>query len=805
MDPLPSALAKSPQRGRPAETVTTHLANALDAAGALQRRVGRIDLAEVQTSGQFWTSVRLADLTHDAGKVAIGFQDMVHGRTRRWGHRHELVSLGFLPGLIADSDLRMWVATGVITHHRPLTGGHRSLSHLYGGLGAVELSDQIGEIPHGDVVKLGLWLAATARRAGLSVEDGQVLASIANTAHVLLQEVLNHWDRPLFDADLGLTAVLLQGAVTLADHLSSAHGVLRTEQPLDARFPPALFTRWESQGRKPQGFQMEAMDTDGHLLVRAPTGSGKTEAGLLWAAGQAVNIAETTGGVPRVFFALPYLASINAMAARLGTLLKDCHIGDADLVGVSHSRAASFHLKTAISSEDGDADSQDDDEDSRQVKAAHKAVSRAAATRLFRETLRIATPYQLLRGALAGPAHSSILIDAANSVFVLDELHAYDPRRLGYILASARLWERLGGRIAVLSATLPTALATLLTETLDGDVRLLDASALDLPCRHRLGLRSHQLTDASAVEEMKQRLLDRQAVLVVANNVASAQHLFDELAPLARELYGEGAAMLLHARFKRGDRSDIEGRIGERFRTRRTPRLPGLLVATQTVEVSLDVDFDVLFTSAAPLEALLQRFGRVNRVAERTPADVIVHAATYAPRGKKDPQEYADGVYLREPVELGWQTLTRHDDAIVDERHAAEWLDEVYGSPWGHRWGREVRARRDEFTSAFLEFDHPFDDRSPLAEMFDSLFEGTEAILQDDVDAYTASLSMADGQAGKLLAEEYLIPMPYWAARLTQYERKFDVRIIDGDYDSERGLLTVRGPAAQVYQAGTVL
>lgn len=53
--------------------------------------------------------------------------------------------------------------------------------------------------------------------------------------------------------------------------------------------------------------------------------------------------------------------------------------------------------------------------------------------------------------------------------------------------------------------------------------------------------------------------------------------------------------------------------------------------------------------------------------------------------------------------------------------------------------------------------------------------------------------------------EEFLIPMPHWAGKLTRYERQLDVRIIDGDYDPERGLLSVTGPAAQAYQPGEVV
>ena len=117
-----------------------------------------------------------------------------------------------------------------------------------------------------------------------------------------------------------------------------------------------------------------------------------------------------------------------------------------DLVGVAHARAASYYLHAAA----------DDDCATLDASAARRALARNRATRLFREPVRVGTPYQpLVRGALAGPAHSSILIDAANSVFILDELHIYETGKLGIILAMIRLWTRLGGRIGVVSATFP--------------------------------------------------------------------------------------------------------------------------------------------------------------------------------------------------------------------------------------------------------------------------------------------------------------------------------------------------------------
>ncbi|UQA90754.1 CRISPR-associated helicase Cas3' [Streptomyces halobius] len=804
MDLLTAFLAKSARKKRPAELLTGHLSDTLTAAGALRRRVGRLDVAETVLGGQFWTATALAALAHDAGKLPDGFQDMLRGKIRSWGERHEVLSLGFLPHLVSDPDLLIWVASAVATHHRPLTGeAGKDLQTLYGPSDLDEVRHRFTPIPEAGAAALLDWLRTTASAEGLPIHAPTApselsITTLLETTHQMLGQLLDHWSLRSAGPDEGLTAVLVQGAVTLADHLSSAHQQLATTQPLDASTRSRVDKHLAQRGAVVRPHQIAAGDVLGHLMLRAPTGSGKTEAALLWAAAQVTNLAERTGGVPRVFYTLPYLASINAMTTRLQTLLDD-----EEAVGVAHSRAASYHLARAIAPEDGS--DHDVDGTPCRADAAAKAVSRAAATKLFHETLRVGTPYQLLRAALAGPAHSGILVDAANSVFVLDELHAYDAQRLGYILASARMWERLGGKVAVLSATLPKALATLFTETLTpNSTTEVHSPDLGLPARHRLSTRDHHLTDPQAVNEIRRRLENGDSVLVVANNVAHALDLYDELAPEVVERHGPEAALLLHSRFRRVDRATIEDNIGKRFGTC-AQRRPGLLVATQVVEVSLDVDFDVLFTAAAPVEALLQRFGRVNRIAARPSADVIVHAPSWTSR-RGTIGQYADGIYPRDPVEAGWRFLAAHHGHIVDETDATRWLDTIYTDSWGAQWRTDVLQHREAFEQAFLRFEYPYDDRDHLTEQFDQLFDGTEAILARDQEGYEAALDQApDASAGRLLADEYLIPMPHWAGRLTTYEKRLKVRIIDGDYTPERGLLSVSRLPQQTYQPGEVL
>jgi CRISPR-associated helicase Cas3/CRISPR-associated endonuclease Cas3-HD len=767
-------LAKSASQHPPAgESLPSHLQATLAAADLLSERVGKVSALPER----FWAWVLLAALLHDAGKAADGCQVMLGGGPN-WKERHEVLSLGFAARLLAglpDEDL-LWISTGIITHHRPLSyAPGKAIFHLYGGGTADELTRRIGDIDAGKAQGLLAWLDRTARSAHHLKTQPPPLTTdgLSAAAHGVLEELWNAWGGECDEAD-GLTGVLLQGAVTLADHLSSAGGDLITDQPADSRLAKAVTAAYPLRTH-----QEHCARTLGHLLLLSPTGSGKTEAALLWAAAQVEDMRAANRGQPRIFYTLPYLASINAMAGRLTELIGE------DYIGISHSRAASYHLARSLCGADSAAE------------AAEAAVARQAATRLFREPVRVGTPYQLLRGALAGPAHSSILADSANSVFILDELHAYDAGRFGMILAMAAFWARIGGRIAVTSATLPTPAAELLQETLH-TVTTVEARHETWPARHRLQLRSQHLTSQQAADEITARLHAGQAVLVVANNVADALTLYDRLAPVARELHGSDAAVLLHARYRTSDRTAIENHILSRYKPRQ-PHQPGLVIATQVVEVSLNVDFDAIHTSGAPLEPLLQRFGRVNRLGSRPPADVVVHAPHYKHRKENQADLWADYVYEAKPTALTMAILARHDGQPVSEAQAATWLDEIYASPWGTRWRNAVAAARDDFTTSFLQFTAPFDDRTKLADAFDKMFNGTDAILSRDSSDYKKALNSVKGEAGRLLGSQYLIPLPSSSRIPTRYDRELGLAVIDAsiDYTPETGLATHRNHATR--------
>ncbi|MCP2331049.1 CRISPR-associated helicase/endonuclease Cas3 [Actinoalloteichus caeruleus] len=789
---LPHLWAKSPAKEATiGESLTEHSARTSAVVPLIRARIGVVDGIWDES---WWPAVQLAALLHDGGKIDPGFQRQVRTNTR-WGLRHEVLSLGFVDLLVTDQEVRRRVAAAVVTHHRPLHGdATRSIlpDNLSQDQQALGQAFTVAE-DDGTVRALAAWFADAAARVGLPVDrsrlGGLTRDDIRAGTLTLLRDLAEDWWYPGTEQG-GLPWVLLQGVVTIADHVASAHGELLTGEPLRG-YGDRVRVRLAAAGHRLTRAQEEAAAAH-HLLLVSPTGSGKTEGGLLWAEAAWRQVAEQRNALPRVFYVLPFLASINAMALRLQ---EEDGVED---VGVLHSRAGMFHLNELIEARAAGSD----DRPEPTVEDAATALDHVNASRTHRELFRVTTPYQLLRAAFGGPGDSSTLADTVNSVFLFDELHAYEPRRLGMLLAMIRLWtQELGGRVGVLSATLPERFRRILRDTIAGRLDVVDgfAGVRHTP-RHRLRIGGGHLTSPESVDRIAADLHAGQAVLVVANNVADALDLYDLLGPVAKEQGGE--AVLLHSRFRNCDRAQKEKRILELFGTdRRSSR--GLLVATQVVEVSLNVDFDVLHTSGAALEALLQRFGRVNRRGKRAPASVWVCEPEYRRRRGGGEETWADGVYDEVPTRLCWAALQNHDGETIDEADAQQWLNAIYDSPWGDTWEKEVLVSQERFDEDYLDFRSPFADREGLRKEFFATFDGVEAILSDDLADYQADRRQGEKGQGALLASRFLLPLPVHLSSSGHFDRRHGITVINGDYHPELGL---KGIVRETrYQPGEIL
>jgi CRISPR-associated endonuclease/helicase Cas3 len=255
------------------------------------------------------------------------------------------------------------------------------------------------------------------------------------------------------------------------------------------------------------------------------------------------------------------------------------------------------------------------------------------------------------------PVHAGLL--GHEALILLDEAHLAEPFRQTLCALAGTCGARV--RTALLSAT-PAAGGTRLGLT--------DADRADATLRRRLRaskpatLRAEKDPDfAGEARALMKRLITAgtvaPAVGVIVNRVGRAREIFEALT-------GEDGveAILLTGRSRPAEREGVTRKLGP-FKTGndavRATAAPLYVVATQCLEVGVDIDLDALVTEAAPLDALRQRFGRLNRAGRLAVADAAVLARASDVRSKADDPVYGDRTART------WEALTELATAgVVD-------------------------------------------------------------------------------------------------------------------------------------------
>lgn len=369
--------------------------------------------------------------------------------------------------------------------------------------------------------------------------------------------------------------IKIKGLLNKTDYAASA-GV-EIEQSLYwsgknvSQMTQSFFDTKNRKLRKLQKYMFE--NQNDNLIVCAATGSGKTEAALLWI------------GDCKSFYTLPLKISINAIYQRIQN---SANIGYQPAL-ILHSDALSYYIN-----QNGNKTDINEDLNPAEKYSLAKKLSAPLTVCTIDQILKFAYKYNGSELSLATLSYSKL---------VIDEIQTYSPELLGTIIYSLKMITRLGGKFSIITATFPKMLRKLFKKE-NIICKYSPPFYGDVHNRHRIAFCNGKEFDFEKIIE------DNKAkkVLIIVNTVTRAQILYDMLSEKS------GNCRLLHSMYIKKDRDMLEKEILEFApNSDNKNKQCGIWISTQIVEASLDIDFDVLYTEMCTIDSLLQRMGRVFR------------------------------------------------------------------------------------------------------------------------------------------------------------------------------------------------
>jgi CRISPR-associated endonuclease/helicase Cas3 len=593
------------------------------------------------------TTVFLVAL-HDLGKFSRSFQglalehwprSLTGGSRRVPGPRHDALGLAMLDGIdaicdIVDQSLSQWskqdiraLLGAVAGHHgRPVASETLTAALVCKGCeaAAVAFLETVTAIlsppplpppPKGVAKRLSWWLAGITTLSDWIGSATTWFPYVGDSATSLE----SYWPTARQQAEKALRdSGLLPAAAAPRQSLSTLIPFITKPTPI-------------------QGLAETEPLPDGPVcvIIEDATGGGKTEAALMIAHRL---IAE--GRADGLFVALPTMATADAMFGRLAESYRALFDQQADpSLALAHGRAklnTLFRESILAGAEVAAADERDDEIETASAQCA--AWLAEERRRVFFAHVGVGTIDQALLGVLAARHAALRLFGLSRKVLVVDEAHAYDPYMAEELSRLLTFHAMLGGSSVILSATLPQGRRE----------ALLGAFARGLGVEpYRPAKTAYPLVTIAGAgqgDELSAAMRGELCRTVPVRRLGTAEEAVAALAEAARAgacgiwvrntvddacagaeaLRAAGIEpILFHARFAMGDRLNIQNDVLCWFGKQggagnRAPDGIGrVLVATQVVEQSLDLDADVMVTDLAPIDLVIQRAGRLQRHPDR--------------------------------------------------------------------------------------------------------------------------------------------------------------------------------------------
>lgn len=534
-------------------------------------------------------------------------------------------------------------------------------------------------------------------------------------------------------ADMWASRCFSEAAKSLSDTVVDA---LLPEPPA-WDLPDDSEQRLQQKLSMPYRFQQRLAQTEvPYVVLMAPCGRGKTEGALLWFLRQ-----RSLGNCERLIFAMPTQVTSNAMHRRLADLFGE------NAVGLYHGRSSLEHRELVrlqfVQAPDGeDLDPQTERE---------LARSENFWSEVFAKAVTVTTVDHLLYSFVHGYRQADFALgNLQTAAIVFDEVHYYDRRMLAELRELFRLLRAMGIPHLLMSGTLPNFLISEAglhdyeqvtdDEGLTFTPFILRKQEMPLFVAGEEANGGKAVPNPDAVEEIAEGFRRGLCQFVIVNTVRKAQAFYRAL---RQRLDDDERLWCLHSRFCYVHRRDKERTILERVEDGERPLL---LVATQVIEVSLNISCDRMFTELAPMDALGQRAGRLHRGAsEPNGHELIVFTAN-------EPQPYCVR-HRREPLpelERTWAALL--DGVAVSYGWLRERCNEVYANT------RLGMAQLDGLFAACTLFGLNYDEVR-FSEEEGKAYQPRDIVMPTvDVIPHAVLEELGDEGCNPL----YLVPVPVW-------------------------------------------
>lgn len=495
----------------------------------------------------------------------------------------------------------------------------------------------------------------------------------------------------------------------------------------DVTEPGAFAERFGFPPNEVQRAMLEAVSRTqepGIFILEAQMGVGKTEAAL-----GAAEILAKHGGEGGIFFGLPTQATANGIFGRLLAWAEKQPDGLEHSIKLAHGMAelneAYIRLQqdTVRVEEDLEADPDADPESRVMVHQWFRGNKQGLLADFV-----IGTVDQLLLAALQQKHVMLRHLGLAGKVVVIDECHAYDAYMNCYLDRALTWLGRYKVPVILLSATLPAKRRVELVRAYlngrtapDGpwqtcrgyplltwtDGKRVEQTTIPLETEPRR-VETFPLTEEQLTDTLRSALREGGCAGVIVNTVKKAQAI---AARLRAEL-PEFEVVVFHAQFLMPDRAAKEEALMKRIGKHSTPeqRDKLIVVGTQVLEQSLDIDLDFLVTELCPMDLLLQRIGRLHRHENRTrPRPVAQVRCAVLDTGTEDFDEGSKAVYGEW---LLWRTRKFLPTAITLPHDIAPLVQDVYG------WEPDPLPASPQSTAARAEYEKAQQIKMSKAETF---------------------------------------------------------------------------------------